>query len=91
MLPRDANSADTRAIVSLSGPSTIFTKSYGPNVAYWDTTFTPSVAGVVRTLALQPDGRILVGGDFTSLEGSPRNHLGRLNPDGRLDTFFISG
>lgn len=27
MLPREANSADTRAIVSLSGASTMFTKS----------------------------------------------------------------
>ena len=42
MLPRDASSADTRAIVSLSGASTTDRKSYGPRRAYWLCTFTPS-------------------------------------------------
>ncbi len=42
---------------------------------------------------MQPDGKILVGGDFTTLSpngGAPvtRNRIARLNPDGTLDTAF---
>lgn len=42
----------------------------------------------IRALATQPDGKILVGGFFTSLNGVPRYNLVRLNPDGLLDTSF---
>src|SRR5262249_50392278 len=47
--------------------------------------------GTVNSLALQADGKILVGGSFTTLAGQTRNNLGRLNADGSLDnTFFPS-
>jgi uncharacterized delta-60 repeat protein len=43
----------------------------------------------VETVAVQRDGKIIIGGDFTSVNGVPREHLARLNPDGSLDkTFF---
>src|SRR6476660_7666755 len=45
----------------------------------------------VETIALQPDGKILVGGSFTILCGSLRNHLARLNADGTLDAGFTAG
>jgi hypothetical protein len=45
----------------------------------------------VSTLALCLDGKILVGGLFTVLDGQPRNHLGRLNRDGSLDATFNPG
>lgn len=48
----------------------------------------PSVAGEVYCLALQPDGRLLVGGDFSAIDGVPRSHLARLNADGSLDESF---
>ena len=38
-------------------------------------------------LAVQADGKILVGG-FTTLGGQTRNCIGRLNADGTLDTGF---
>ena len=61
-----------------------------------DTSFNPGANGRVRTLALQADGRILVGGDFNTLGGggfgtATRNHIGRLNPDGSLDSSFNPG
>jgi len=56
-----------------------------------DITFNPGAGGSVRALALQPDGKILAGGDFTTLGGSARNFIGRLNPDGTLDTTFNPG
>ena len=42
----------------------------------------------VRAMAVQPDGKILIGGSFTNLGGQPRNFIGRLNPDGSLDPDF---
>jgi uncharacterized delta-60 repeat protein len=61
-----------------------------------DTTFNPGASGgildgSVWTLAVQPNGQILVGGDFTSLGGSPRSNIGRLHPDGTLDAAFNPG
>lgn len=47
-----------------------------------------SPATYVSTVVLQPDGRILVGGDFSNLSGQPRSGFGRLNPDGSLDASF---
>lgn len=39
----------------------------------------------------QPDGKILIGGGFTSVDGIPRNGIARLNADGSLDTSFNPG
>ncbi|MBP6060951.1 MAG: delta-60 repeat domain-containing protein, partial [Candidatus Pacebacteria bacterium] len=44
----------------------------------------------VLVIAEQSDGDILVGGDFTSLNGNIRNHFGRLNSDGTEDTAFYT-
>ena len=55
--------------------------------------FDPNLNGAVRVFVVQPDGKILIGGDFTTVSpngGLPvtRNHMARLNPDGTLDTAF---
>jgi len=47
--------------------------------------------GTIHALARQPDGKILVGGDFTSFNGTAINRVARLNPDGSLDTTFTPG
>lgn len=47
--------------------------------------------GTPGPLAIQQDGKILVGGTFNSLNGAPRNGLLRLNADGTPDTAFSSG
>src|SRR5690606_31164656 len=47
--------------------------------------------GAIMAIALQPDGKILVGGSFTSYNGTIRNNLIRLNADGSLDTSFAVG
>ena len=59
-----------------------------------DTGFNPVAGGAysyVRSLAVQADGKILVGGDFTTLDGQSRNYLGRLNADGTVDSGFNAG
>ncbi|MFB9077838.1 calcium-binding protein [Flavobacterium procerum] len=45
----------------------------------------------VRALVLQPDGNMIVGGDFLSLNGSPVSYLSRLKPDGTIDENFLTG
>jgi uncharacterized delta-60 repeat protein len=42
----------------------------------------------VWAIALQPDGKLLVGGQFTSFDGVLRNQIVRLNVDGSVDTNF---
>jgi uncharacterized delta-60 repeat protein/uncharacterized repeat protein (TIGR02543 family) len=51
-------------------------------------TFNPGANNDVYCLAVQADGKILVGGTFTNLGGQTRNYLGRLNSDGTLDATF---
>ena len=55
--------------------------------------FNPNANGAIRIIVAQPDGKILIGGEFTTLSpnGGPavtRNHIARLNPDGTLDAAF---
>jgi uncharacterized delta-60 repeat protein len=44
--------------------------------------------GFVMAAAVQPDGKILIGGSFATVLGVARNNIARLNPDGTLDTAF---
>jgi uncharacterized delta-60 repeat protein len=46
---------------------------------------------VAESVILQPDGKILVGGQFTSYSGSTQNRIVRINSNGTLDTSFNSG
>jgi uncharacterized delta-60 repeat protein len=49
-----------------------------------------SVNAAVRAIALQLDGGILIGGDFTNINNVAVNHLARLNADGSLDLAFVT-
>lgn len=42
----------------------------------------------VGTIAIQTDGKIIVGGRFTNYNGTPKNNIVRLNSDGSLDVSF---
>ncbi len=44
----------------------------------------------VTDMLLQPDGKIVVAGEFTSYDGTACNRLIRLNPNGTADTAFVS-
>jgi uncharacterized delta-60 repeat protein len=59
-----------------------------------DNTFQNGLLGansIVYAVAVQPDGKIVIGGIFSNVNGVPRNRLARLNPDGTLDTGFFEG
>jgi uncharacterized delta-60 repeat protein/uncharacterized repeat protein (TIGR01451 family) len=45
----------------------------------------------IYSIAIQTDGKILVGGLFTSFNGISKNRLVRLNPDGSMDNTFNIG
>jgi uncharacterized delta-60 repeat protein len=47
-----------------------------------------SMLGSASCVAVQNDGKILVGGGFASLNGLSLTHLVRLNPDGTVDPSF---
>ena len=59
-----------------------------------DTAFTTNTGtgadSSIETIAIQSDGKILVGGYFTSWNGTAVNYIVRLNSDGTRDTAFTT-
>lgn len=56
-----------------------------------DTTYNPMVNGNVYAMAAQSDGKAIISGDFTSVNGTTKNGVARLNADGTLDQEFSVG
>jgi uncharacterized delta-60 repeat protein len=61
-----------------------------------DTSFVPMIEPAdpdhfVARIVIQADGKILIGGWFTSVNGKSRNGVARLNEDGSLDESFDVG
>ena len=57
-----------------------------------DASFDPGSGanGDVNSLAIQTDGKVVIGGDFTSFNGIARSRIARLHPDGSLDNGFAA-
>ncbi|MGZ4972148.1 MAG: immunoglobulin domain-containing protein [Limisphaerales bacterium] len=58
-----------------------------------DLTFLTNASGassMVRAMVVQPDGRILIGGDFSTVNSQTRFGVARLNVDGTLDGTFTA-
>jgi len=75
------NGNNIKNLVRLNGDGTIdptFNIGVGPN-------------GEIVTMAIQVDGKIVLGGFFTSYNGIVKNRIVRLNGDGTLDPSFTSG
>ena len=58
-----------------------------------DHTFDPGggANNAVRAIVLQPDGKMIIGGSFTTISGITRSGLARLNVNGSLDSSFNPG
>jgi len=58
-----------------------------------DGSFNPGAGanGVVTSIVVQSDGKVLIGGNFTTVNGTNRNRIARLNADGSLDSGFNPG
>jgi uncharacterized delta-60 repeat protein len=52
--------------------------------------FNPGADSNVTAIAVQPDGKIIVGGRFNSIGGQLCPYLARLNPEGTFDDSFSS-
>ncbi|HEY5747355.1 MAG TPA: T9SS type A sorting domain-containing protein [Chryseolinea sp.] len=53
-----------------------------------DPSFAPALDGSVEGCSVQADGKVLVWGDFTHINGTAVANLARLLPDGSLDLTF---
>ncbi len=62
----------------------------GPSASFSELpdSFNPDVNDNIFSTAIQSDGKILLGGNFTTVGGVTRNRIARLNSDGTLDTGF---
>lgn len=58
-----------------------------------DLTFNPGSGanGDISYCVLQPNGKIIIAGDFTQYNEQPRNRVARINQDGSLDETFNPG
>jgi uncharacterized delta-60 repeat protein len=58
-----------------------------------DGTFNPGTGfnNTVNAIAIQADGKIIVGGQFNSYNGTGANRIIRLDPDGSIDATFVYG
>jgi uncharacterized delta-60 repeat protein len=56
-----------------------------------DATFTaPVTDNQIGAVAVQSDGRVVIAGSFTAVNGTNRNGIARLNTDGTVDTTFVA-
>ena len=57
-----------------------------------DTSFVTTVgaSSTVSATAIQPDGKIIIGGALTTYSGALANRITRLNSDGTIDTGFLA-
>ena len=76
------NGTSRKDLIRLEADGTVDTAFY--------TNLGTSFNDIVRTVAIQTDGKILAGGRFTSFNGATRNRLVRLNADGTQDTAFYT-
>jgi uncharacterized delta-60 repeat protein len=54
----------------------------------FDSSFELGEGGRPLVSVTQADGKVIIGGSFTSVGGVPRTYLARLNADGTLDTTY---
>ncbi len=80
------NGISVNGIVCLNPDGTVYS-SFNSGTGFYE-----SVNGFcVYTVCLQPDGKIIVGGNFTSYQGVSANGIIRLNANGTIDASFDSG
>ncbi|HTO35957.1 MAG TPA: T9SS type A sorting domain-containing protein, partial [Flavobacterium sp.] len=68
-------------------------KTYAQTDGTLDTSFIIGTGfnGTINSIDIQPDGKIIAGGEFTSYSGLTRKNITRINTDGTLDTTFTVG
>lgn len=80
--------ADGKFLISTRGFTATLVR-YNANGTV-DTGFTPVIEGqTIETIELQSNGKIVIGGRFTKLNGVDRGNIARLNSNGQIDTSFV--
>ncbi len=88
---------DASGRIIIGGSFTAYNGNSAPNIARLnhdgslDTTFNSGIGftNTVYALAIDANGNILVGGDFTSYNTTHLNYIARLLTNGALDTTFL--
>ena len=91
-LQQDGSIAVGGLFTTLQGATSNYIARLFPNGTP-DTAFTTNVGTFnsdLRAVAVQADGKIVVGGFFTTLNGVTSNRIARLNADGTRDTAFTT-
>ncbi|HJZ78110.1 MAG TPA: delta-60 repeat domain-containing protein [Vicinamibacterales bacterium] len=57
----------------------------------FDPAFNATTNGAVHAIAVQADGKVIIGGAFTQVNAVTHGRLARLNADGSLDAAFATG
>lgn len=82
----------TRVQTSASGAnqqSQAYLAAFNVDTGEWISTFRPTFNNQIKALAAMPDGRIAIGGYFSTVNGQPRDGLAVLDAHtGQLDTGF---
>ena len=79
---------ERRYMIARLGPDGSIDKNFEPVILDGDDE--PTLTEVFD-IVVQPDGQILIGGQFRFIDGFPRNNYARLNSDGTLDQTFQVG
>jgi uncharacterized delta-60 repeat protein len=80
---RIAGSFARAGLVRLNSDGTVDTSFQPPN--FYNSL---GIGGTINAIALQSDGKILVGGDFQGASDMPKQGLMRLNTNGSIDSAF---
>ncbi len=75
---------------SIATVTIIDNETYNQPAGTVDKTYEGYFNNIVYSLALQTNGQLLAGGDFTTADGITRNRIARLNTDGSLDEKFAT-
>ena len=81
----------TRNLVPTGRPLAVTLARFGANGAF-DASFVPDFyqPGLTADVARQSDGRLVVGGDFTEINGTPAGNLARLDAAGAVEAAFTA-
>jgi len=79
------------AFNSVAVPRIVRLNADGTTDATFSSTLGTGPDSSVKSLALQVDGKILVGGDFTGWGSSATGRIVRLSADGSVDPSFVTG
>jgi uncharacterized delta-60 repeat protein len=87
----------TFSAIQPTGSATPVTRNFAARLntdGTLDASFNPNTNGVVYAMVYQPNGQVIIGGSFTTVQpngaatATTRNHIARFNTDGSLDTSF---